>query len=194
VDREVILQQEQLTTTTQLVRDYRDGNQDALNTLYSRYMPLLRRWASGRLPAHGRNVSETEDLVQVAFTRAFKRLDKFESERPGAFLAYLRTILMNLIRDELRRSTARPQLLSMTHSFQDSGASIVEAAVGAETLEQYERAMLQLPEGKRHAVMMRVEFDLTYEQIAEELNLPSANATRMMISRALVELADKMSE
>jgi hypothetical protein len=40
----VILQQEQLTTTTQLVRDYRDGNQDALNTLYSRYMPLLRRW------------------------------------------------------------------------------------------------------------------------------------------------------
>jgi RNA polymerase sigma-70 factor (ECF subfamily) len=194
VDREVILQQKQLTTTTQLVRDYRDGNQDALNTLYSRYMPLLRRWASGRLPAHGRNVSETEDLVQVAFTRAFKRLDKFESERPGAFLAYLRTILMNLIRDELRRSMARPQLLSMTHSFQDSGASIVEAAVGAETLEQYERAILQLPEDKRHAVMMRVEFDLTYEEIAEELNLPSANATRMMISRALVELADKMSE
>lgn len=190
----MILHQEQLTTTTQLVRNYREGNEDALNTLYSRYMPLLRRWASGRLPAHGRNVSETEDLVQVAFTRAFNRLDKFESERPGAFLAYLRTILINLIRDELRRSTARPQLLSMTHSFQDSGASIVEAAVGAETLEQYERAMLQLPEDKRHAVMMRVEFDFTYEEIAEELNLPSANAPRMMISRALVELADRMSE
>lgn len=184
--------QKELATTTQLVRDYREGNQEALNTLYGRYMPLLRRWASGRLPAYGRNVSETEDLVQVAFTRAFRRLDKFESERPGAFLAYLRTILMNLIRDELRRSTARPQLLSMTHSFQDSGASIVEAAVGAETLAQYEHAMLQLPEDKRYAVMMRVEFDLTYEEIAEELNLPSANATRMMISRALVELADKM--
>jgi RNA polymerase sigma-70 factor (ECF subfamily) len=188
------LSQNELTTTTQLVRDYRQGHQDALNTLYGRYMPLLRRWASGRLPAYGRDLSETEDLVQVAFMRAFKRLDKFESERPGAFLAYLRTILLNLIRDELRRSKVRPQLSSMTHSFQDAGASIVEAAVGAETLAQYERAMLQLPEDKRYAVMMRVEFDLSYEKIAEELSLPSANSTRMMISRALVELAEKMRE
>lgn len=184
--------QHELTTTTQLVRDYRQGDQDALNTLYTRYMPLLRRWASGRLPAYGRDLSETEDLVQLAFMRAFKGLDRFESERPGAFLAYLRTILLNLIRDELRRSKVRPQLSSMTHSFQDAGASIVEAAVGTETLAQYERALLQLPEEKRNAVMMRVEFDLSYEKIAEEMNLPSANATRMMISRALVELAEKM--
>jgi DNA-directed RNA polymerase specialized sigma24 family protein len=35
---------------------------------------------------------------------------------------------------------------------------------------------------------------LSYEKIAEELDLPSANATRMTISRALVELAEKMRE
>jgi RNA polymerase sigma-70 factor (ECF subfamily) len=188
------LYQNELTTTTQLVREYRQGDHGSLDRLYRRYMPLLCRWASGRLPAYVRDLSETEDLVQVAFMRAFKQLDKFECERPGAFLAYLRSILMNLIRDEVRRNRSRPQLSSLTQSFQDAAASVVEAAVGAETLAQYERAMLRLPEEKRFAVMMRVEFDLSYEDIARELDLASANATRMMISRALVELAGQMRE
>ena len=188
------MSQKELTTTTQLVRDYRQGDQGALDALYHRYMPMLRRWATGRLPTCGRDVAETEDLVQVAFMRAFKQLEKFESERPGAFLSYLRSILMNLIRDELRRTKARPQLSSMTQSFQDPAASVVEAAVGAETLAQYERALMRLPEQKRFAVMMRVEFDLNYEEIARELDLPSANATRMMITRALVDLAEQMRE
>jgi DNA-directed RNA polymerase specialized sigma24 family protein len=39
-----------------------------------------------------------------------------------------------------------------------------------------------------------VEFDLNYEEIARELDLPSANATRMMITRALVDLAEQMRE
>ncbi len=181
-----------LTTTTQLVRNYQGGDRSALEVLYARYMPMLRRWASGRLPAYGRDVSETEDLVQMAFMRAFKHMDTFEVQHPGSFLVYLRSILMNLVRDELRRKKVRPQTFSVMASLPDTGTSVVEAAVGAEMLANYERALSKLPEEKRSAVMLRIEFSLSYEEIATELELPSANSTRMMISRALVELAGHM--
>jgi RNA polymerase sigma-70 factor (ECF subfamily) len=184
--------QKDLTTTTQLVRDYQGGDRSALDVLYGRYMPMLRRWASGRLPPYGRDVAETEDLVQMAFMRAFKHMDTFEVQHPGSFLVYLRSIMMNLVRDELRRKKVRPQAYSVLESLPDTGTSVVEAAVGAEMLANYERALSKLPEEKRSAVMMRIEFDLSYEEIASELELPSANATRMMISRALVELARHM--
>jgi RNA polymerase sigma-70 factor (ECF subfamily) len=53
----------------------------------------------------------------------------------------------------------------------------------------YERALKALPEPQRQAVVLRLEFGLSYPEIAIELESPSANATRMMVSRSLVRLA-----
>ncbi|MDJ0656497.1 MAG: sigma-70 family RNA polymerase sigma factor [Xanthomonadales bacterium] len=181
--------EETLTSTTQLLSRYRAGEESAANGLFERYMPILRRWARGRLPAYGRDLSETEDLLQLTFLRALKRLDKFESERPGSFLAYLRAILLNLVREELRRNARRPSTVSMIESLPGQQISQVEQTIGRERLEVYEKALSQLSEVKRNAVIMRVEFGMTFPEIARELERPSANATRMMISRALDELA-----
>jgi RNA polymerase sigma-70 factor (ECF subfamily) len=69
---------------------------------------------------------------------------------------------------------------------------MVEQAVGRERLAAYERALAKLPEKKRNAVIMRVEFGMSFEEIATELARPSANAARMMVTRALDELATSM--
>ncbi|MBX3698172.1 MAG: sigma-70 family RNA polymerase sigma factor [Dokdonella sp.] len=182
----------QLTNTTQLIRGYRDGDLAARDRLFERYLPILRRWAHGRLPAHGRDLAETDDLVQASFLRALGRLEEFEPERPGAFLAYLRTILMNQVREEIRRRGVRAQTSSLLDSLPSPQASLVEQMIGQQTLQTYEQALARLPETKRLAVMMRVEFAMSYEEIASELELPSANATRMMIVRALDELAQAL--
>ena len=180
--------EETLSSTTQLLTRYRAGEESAANGLFERYMPILRRWARGRLPSHVRDLSETEDLLQVTFLRALKRLDDFESERPGSFLAYLRTILLNLVREELRRNSRRPASVSMIESLPGQHVSHVEQSIGRERLEAYEKALSKLSEVKRNAVIMRIEFGMSFEEIATELERPSANATRMMVSRALDEL------
>ncbi len=183
---------EALSNTTQLIRLYRDGDSAARDRLVERYLPLMRQWAHGRLPAYVRDLSETDDLVQVTFMRALNKLDSFEAEKPGAFLAYLRAILMNVLRDEIRRLTRRPNQLPLTEERIASEVSVVENAVGGELMSAYENALAKLPEEKRVAIIMRLEFGMTYEEIARELERSSANATRMMIVRGLAELAENM--
>src|SRR5690349_24879010 len=84
------------------------GDSDALNHLFARYLPSLRRWASGRLPRWTRDLMDTDDLVQETVVRAVKRIDRFESRHEGALQAYLRQAVVNRIRDEVRRARRSP--------------------------------------------------------------------------------------
>jgi len=94
--------------TVALIRRIRDGDSVARDTLLKRYLPALRRWAHGRLPASARDLSDTDDLVQVTLMRALNNIDEFDARHTGSFLAYLRQILLNQVRDELRRQQRRP--------------------------------------------------------------------------------------
>jgi hypothetical protein len=44
------------------------------------------------------------------------------------------------------------------------------------------------------AVILRIEFGFGYQQIAEAVGSPSANAAQMTVSRALVRLAEALEE
>ncbi len=183
---------EDLSTTTRLLTRVCDGDLGAREILLARYLPLLRKWARGRLPAVGRDLAETEDLVQITLLRSLNHLQSFNYERPGAFLAYLRTILMNALRDEIRRGMRRPLTLSISISEVANQSSVLDEVVGAEVMEAYEMALLTLSEEKRAAVLMRIEFDMSYEEIAAELQRSSVDGTRMMIVRALADIARQM--
>ena len=50
----------------------------------------------------------------------------------------------------------------------------------------------RLTEEEREAVVTRVEFGLTYAEVAEALGKPSPDAARMAVVRALVKLAREM--
>ncbi|MEM9530252.1 MAG: sigma-70 family RNA polymerase sigma factor [Pseudomonadota bacterium] len=181
-----------LSTTTELLNNATRGDAKARDALAAHYLPLLRRWAHGRLPAHGRDLAETDDLVQITLLRALNNLENFENRRAGAFLSYLRTIMMNAIRDEIRRTGRAPDRAPVSVSQLTARASVVEELVGREALDRYEAALTELSEEKRAAVVMRLEFGMSYQEIADELARPSANAARMMVVRALADLAETM--
>lgn len=180
-------------STTRLLGRINDGDNHARDALVARYLPILRRWGHGRLPPAGRDAADTDDLVQITFLRALNNLHRFEPEGgTGAFFAYLRKILINAARDELRRSARAgprdrvdPETLGETRS-------AVEEAIGSETLERYEVALERLQDNHKAAVIMRVEFGMSFPEIAAELGIPSANAARMTVSRALARVAETM--
>jgi hypothetical protein len=58
-----------LDSTFDLVERAKSGDHDALNQLFARYLPPLRRWASGRLPRWTRDLMDTDDLVQETVVR-----------------------------------------------------------------------------------------------------------------------------
>ncbi|NOT33040.1 MAG: sigma-70 family RNA polymerase sigma factor [Candidatus Eisenbacteria bacterium] len=181
-------------TTIELLNRARAGEAAARNRLFARYAPVLSRWAHRRLPLAARDLNETQDLVQVTLMRAFGRLEAFEYRGPGAFLGYLRHILLNVIRNELRRVSSRPQHAELSDSLPQAGPSVVEQVAGREVLARYERGLEALNPEAREAVILRVELHLPFAEIAELLQKPSENAARMAVSRALVSLAEAMKE
>src|SRR5438445_13615394 len=58
--------------TEQLLRRIRGGEEAARQALYERCLPLLRRWAHGRLPHQARDIADTDDLVQITLIRALR--------------------------------------------------------------------------------------------------------------------------
>lgn len=129
----------------------------------------------------------------MTLLRAFNQLGRFESQGEGSFMAYLRQILLNRVKEELRRAGRRPQGTERL-DLPDGQAGVSTQLQAWQTLDRYERALECLPARAREAVVLRLEFDLPYAEIAEEIGAPTPDAARMAVGRALKTLAEAMAE
>ena len=184
---------ERISSSLTLLELAQAGDQAALETLVARYRPRLERWTSGRLPRWARDIADTQDLVQETLFQTFKRIESFENRGDGALQAYLRHAILNRIREELRRWKRRPHKVDFDSQAEDDDRSPLEAAIGREALDRYERALAALRPEDRELIVARVELGYTNQEIADLLNKPSANAARMALERAIVRLAKEMT-
>ncbi len=181
-------------TTAFLINRLKDGDLDARERLFGRCMPLLRQWAHGRLPIYARDLTDTNDLVQVTLLRALNRIDDFQVEQQGSFLAYLRSILLNAVRDEIRRTSRRGQRATLHEtSLPEQAASQIERLVGEEELARYEAAVETLPRPQQEVLVLRIEFGLSFPEIGEETGR-SADAARMLFNRAHARLSQHLDQ
>lgn len=176
-------------TTIQLLARARQGDSAALEEVFARAIPLLTRWARGRLPRWARDMVDTDDLVQETVINTLKRLDVFEYRADAALQAYLRQAVMNRIRNEIRRVTRHPAPETLDSDAPDAGLSPLEELIGKQTVEAYDDAMAALDAPEREAIIGRVELGLSYDELATLMGRPSADAARMAVSRALLRLA-----
>lgn len=179
-------------TTGQLIRRVHAGDEAAREALFARCLPLLQQWAHGRLPGYARDLSDTNDLVQVTLIRALNRLDAFEFQGTGSFLAYLRRILLHAVRDEIRRTGRRgPSTTLNEREAPAADPSPVEELVGREELARYESALARMPLRQQETLILRIEFGMSFPDIAAE-TASTPDAVRMMFHRAKDRLAAAM--
>lgn len=179
-------------STVVLLSRARVGDEAALNEVLQRYLPRMRRWASGRLPLSARGVLDTEDVVQETLIKALRNLDHIEVSREGSLQAYLRQALSNRLIDLYRHGRTQPDGESLESDVPAREPSPLESAIGAEALARYEQALTRLTAVDREAVILRIEFQHPYDQIAEMLGKTSASSARMTVSRALARLSREM--
>lgn len=182
-----------LSTATLLARG-RAGDAAALDLLFRREVPLLRRWAHGRLPRWTRDLGDTSDLVQDTVMQTLRRLDEFEPRGVGALQAYLRQALINRVRGEIRRTSRRPEHAELQDAHPTTATSPFDAVAFGQTLDRYERALADLGARDRAAIVARFELACSHAQLAEILDAPSPNAARMALERALLRLARRMRD
>jgi RNA polymerase sigma-70 factor (ECF subfamily) len=179
-------------STLVLLTQARSGNDAAVDRLVRRFLPDLTRWAHGRLPWSCRPLEDTQTLVLDTFRSAIAHLSAFEYRREGAFMAYLRTIFMNKLRDSYRRADVRPRNVSLTPQLpgrEDTSRKIENE----EFWRLYNSALDNLPERVREAVFLRLELEWDYERIAEAVGCRSPNAARMYVTRGIRRLAKEMA-
>lgn len=179
-------------STTTLLERARAGDAVAVELLFARCVPILRRWARGRLPAWARDLADTEDVVQEAVLQTFKHIGTFDARGEGALQAYLRQAVMNRIRDHIRRVGRRPVATELDSVQEDQAPSPLEQAVGVEAVERYERALNRLSDVDRELIVASVELGYSPEQLAAATGRASADAARKAARRALVKLAEEM--
>jgi len=183
-----------LDSTLALVTRARGGDRSALDRIAERYQAALERFAHGRVPGSARGLVDTVDIVQVAMTRAIARLADIDLSVPGSLLAYLRTTVLNQIRDEIRRARRRPMTTALHDQLPALDQDPLEAVISAQQLERYDLALLQLPADQLEAFLMRIEMGSSFQEIADALGRSSAEAARMLVRRAIRALTETLRE
>ena len=138
--------------------------------------------------AHGRCSLETDDVVQDTLMNTFRRLEHFEPRHDGALLAYLREAVANRIRNELRRSLPDIDASVDPDGLPSALPSPLERLVSRQALDRYERALAQLGDNDRAAIIGRFEMGYSYDALARAMDRPSPDAARKLTERALRHL------
>lgn len=171
-------------TTAVLLKQIRAGENAARAILIARMQPLLQRFARGRVPQLLRHEQDTADLLQLTWLRVLDHLGEIQTREAGDFFAYLRTVLLNALRDALRREQRSP----LQNDEDALDPSIPAENVNVEDWLAYEQALCALESPSRNVVLMRMEFGMSFVEIARELG-ESADAARMRFNRALIAMA-----
>jgi len=160
----------------ELVEAARKGDRDAFRTLFERYHRRAYALAFGVL----RHQDDALDVVQDAFIKAHKYLDKFEGN--SSFYTWLYRIVMNLAIDHLRKHRRhRPVELDETHLDESAasgddallpkilGSHPGRALVDKEIRARIDEALGELSENHRSVLVMRELEGLSYEEMAQAM-------------------------
>lgn len=161
-------------TDEELVARATAGDLDSFNQLVARWERPIYALAYRTL---GRE-EDARDVVQEAFLRAYRGLAGFKGQ--AKFSSWLYRIALNLCRDWIRRERRAPvvQVPEGTDpidlaDLQASPAESVEDLVARREMSQaVARAMADLPEEQRTAILLKEYHGLTFQEIADMLECP----------------------
>jgi RNA polymerase sigma-70 factor (ECF subfamily) len=167
-----------------LIEALQGGDDSALNELIDRHRPALHRFVFRYL----RNEAATEDVVQETFVRVYFKAGKYKP-KSSAVKTWIYAIALNLCRDQFRRVARRRGDVSMDAPPKE-GAARTEIedraplpsarASEADRFAQLQRAIDQLPEKLREALLLFAIEQRSQQEVAEILAIsPKAVETRV---------------
>jgi RNA polymerase sigma-70 factor (ECF subfamily) len=170
----------------ELVRRVQRGERGAFDLLVLRYQHKVVKLVARLL----RDPTEAEDVAQEAFVKAYRALASFRGD--SAFYTWLYRIAVNTARNSMASRQRRPldYEADLSETEQSAVASRMshsetpEATVLSDEIHAtVNRAVAELPEDLRTAIILREIEGLSYEEIAAAMDCP-VGTVRSRIFRA----------
>ncbi len=175
----------------ELVERVQRGDKKAFDLLVLKYQQKVMNLVSRYL----RDPSETMDVTQEAFIKAYRALPGFRGE--SAFYTWLYRIAINTAKNHLVAQGRRPpgsDVDAETAEQLDAGTRLKEYAtpehhlMERELAETVRQAIDDLPEDLRTAITLRELEGLSYEEIAKAMECPVGTVrSRIFRARAAID-------
>ncbi len=175
----------------ELVERVQRGDKKAFDLLVLKYQQKVANLVS----RYVRDPSETLDVTQEAFIKAYRALPNFRQE--SAFYTWLYRIAINTAKNYLVAQKRRPpssDIDAETAEQLDAGVRLKEYATPEHHLLEQEiaqtvnQAIDELPEDLRTAITLRELEGLSYEEIAKAMECPVGTVrSRIFRARAAID-------
>ena len=166
-----------------LARYANEGDVGSLSALVAAHTRWLMAYLRGALPAE----SDAEDAFQETWMRVIRFCGAY---RGGSVRAYLARVARSVVTDRFR--CGGPPSISLDAASDDGDAPSADLADGAPapdesfelraTSEDVRRAVRALPGRLRDVVLLRIEGELKFQEIADELEVPLGTVLTWMRS------------
>jgi RNA polymerase sigma-70 factor, ECF subfamily len=176
----------------QLVRRVQHGDKRAFALLVEKYQRRIHRLLSRMI----RDPADIEDVAQEAFIKAYRALPNFRGD--SAFYTWLYRIAINTAKNHFAAQGRRaPTVAANDIEDQDVGDDVAQLSDMATPDSMFQskqvglavnRAIEQLPEDLRTAIVLREIEGLSYDEIAQAMNCP-VGTVRSRIFRAREAIA-----
>lgn len=183
-----------------------DGDADALSALLQESAPALRASLVGKIGNVWQASLDVDDIMQVTYLEAFLRISSFKPSTEGGFVAWLRRIADNNLKDAIRelgrakRPNPKRRVTGATR--EESYAAFVDAmgytshtpsrdAAGGEAVNAMKQAMTRLPADYRRVLELYDLDGRSPAEVAAEMGR-SEGAVFMLRARAQDRLRELM--
>ncbi|HEV3243625.1 MAG TPA: sigma-70 family RNA polymerase sigma factor [Chthoniobacterales bacterium] len=177
-----------------LMRLVAGGDTTAFEQLIERHQALVAGTVARMLGSN----SEVEDISQQVFIRVWKSAGRYVAR--AKFTTWLLKITRNLVFNEMRRAKRHPHLPMQIEPeadeipLKDEATATPDATLLQVELQgAIEKAITLLPETQRMALVLRRYEELSYEEIADVLDL-SVPAVKSLLFRARTELRERLRD
>lgn len=145
--------------------------------LFDRYAADIHRYAARRL-----GDSAADDITADTFLTAFRIRSRYDMARPNA-RPWLYGIAANLIGKQRRAEVRALKALARTGHDPVAASWVEDTESRVAAQGPLAGALAALPAGDRHVLLLVAWADLTYQEVAEALNIP-VGTVRSRLNRA----------
>lgn len=183
-----------VTSDSQLISLYKNGNEEAFAELLNRHKSKV--FTTIYLIVKDRYVAE--DLLQDTFIKVVKTIKGGRYNEEGKFLPWVQRIAHNLAIDNFRKNKRYPTIVMEDGSRVFNTLDFAEDSIESLKIKEDSVAMLkkliqELPESQKEVLIMRHYMQMSFQEIADTTNV-SINTALGRMRYALINLRKKMEK